>query len=166
MCLKVCRPTVCSCPLFLSYILYTFNPHFFPHPHPPSLSVPYQKFIYNPSFFLPTVLSPSLSNFLSLSLSYMACKHKHLTISEIYFQYKPKEKAFKASKSNSFTPITANGAGGVSVCVCMRPFVCVRAWGILSLFTNLVNSFHNAFTLVYIALGWLSSFVQNKKAKF
>lgn len=49
----------------------------------------------------------------------------------------------------------------ICVCVCM----CKCAWGMLSLFADLVNSFHNAFfALVYIALGWLSSF-ETKKHK-
>lgn len=51
----------------------------------------------------------------------------------------------------------------LNVCVFVHLLVC--AGGILSLLADLTNSFHNAFTLVYIAVGRLSSFAQSTQSQ-
>lgn len=103
----------------------------------------------------------------SLSLSSAACKHRHLTI-RVKFTSNMSRKKKLLKHQNLIHLLLLQQMEQVvclNVCVCAFVYLFACAWGILSLFTNLVNSFHNAFTLVYIAVGWLSSFIQNTKTK-
>lgn len=135
--------------LFLGLVLYTLHPPFCPlHPFF------FFKSIYNPSFSLPQPFG--------LSLSSVACKQRHLTI-RVKFTFNISRKKKLLKHQNLIHLLLLRQMEQV---VCLKVCVHLCARGILSLFTNLINSFHNAFAFVYIAVGWLSSFVLNTKAEF
>ena len=124
---------------------HRLHPPFFLPPTVHSCLSPFLKSIYNPSSFSPRCPLSFLS--FRLSQSSVACKHRHLAIrGKFTFNMSRKKKLLK-HQNLIHLPLLQKMEQVVClcICVCVCVCVCVRAWGMLSLFTDLVNSFHNAF---------------------